>query len=43
MATTALKAKTLKFQWIKLDKKQKTELSQHKIIHTQYLRQASQH
>ena len=37
MATIALKAKSLKFQYIKLDKIEKIELPQHKICQIQHL------
>lgn len=37
MATIALKAKSLKFQYIKLDKIEKIELLQHKICQIQHL------
>ena len=40
MATTALKAKTLKFQYIKLDKTQKMNCFTTRSV-TQYLRRAS--
>ena len=37
MATIVLKAKSLKFQYIKLDKIEKIELPQHKICQIQHL------